>query len=56
MQNISAQQNYSHSQPGKVKPVNVSFIIEWANTEYNGVPRFFTLLLCLIVQSSFLNA
>jgi hypothetical protein len=25
-------------------PVSVSFVIEWANTTYNGVPRFFGLL------------
>jgi glycosyltransferase involved in cell wall biosynthesis len=35
---------FKHTQADTSKPVKVSFVIEWANTEYNGVPRFFTLL------------
>lgn len=44
MQTANTQQNRSHASHCDALPVSVSFIIEWANTEYNGVPRFFTLL------------
>lgn len=36
--------------------VNISFIIEWANTSYNGIPRFFGFLEILLRQWNELQA
>ena len=40
----NTQQSLTDSSKTKASPVKVSFIIEWANTTYNGIPRFFTML------------